>query len=563
MTPKRRENPLTAKPSAGQKENLKPGRPVHTHARTRGGRSQGHQHAPQTEPSVSKYEELLQDVQDEVSFFLPVEALAAGTHRYLYHLGDFSEENCTKMAQFLEEKHSSLSSLQQGRLSASERRSASALRLYMENLTALLKNNYFSDTLWQLHNARIAFYQLLYVSEIPTYVRGKALLHRLEEFATFPTAPGENISFRSSSHERLALQELRLIEQYLSYVEENVSKFDDKQAIAERVVQARQYAIRVRSRVAHADVAGMPSSGNLPSIIFAHDLNESHLQEITEDLTHEIEFFNHRLAESALRINPTGDMDETIRTTLQESHNQPLDQTFIDNWIAKDYPRLRSLFPGYKLKTLPVECKTPEGTTASYDALQILFLWGVSLHHREPICLLFPSLRWLSPEIQLMMDYFPGRAYIKTATSSCDPDLTFDLQRDIFTGALAQFELQNIAAVDDILPPRTMILVALQLLVEDTMALLDTELLQNHVSFSGIGSFLQEHLEWLPQDLVGIFSDIALLDQGIPLARSLFRSRLQELRKMSKTNGKKASWTSFYQSIFEQGTFDLSQLRNP
>jgi hypothetical protein len=34
------------------------------------------------------------------------------------------------------------------------------------------------------------------------------------------------------------------------------------------------------------------------------------------------------------------------------------------------------------------------------------------------------------------------------------------------------------------------------------------------------------------------------------------------MRRISRTSNKKVSWASFYQSIFEQGTFDPAQLKN-
>ncbi|HWQ22283.1 MAG TPA: hypothetical protein VN478_06120, partial [Clostridia bacterium] len=119
---------------------------------------------------MTKYNELLQDIQDETSYFLPVDALSAGTHRYLYHLGDFSTANSSEILRFLEDKREALGKLEQGKLSNSERRSALVLRPYMDSLSALIAAGYFADTLWQLRNSRRGLYQLLYMTEIPMYI---------------------------------------------------------------------------------------------------------------------------------------------------------------------------------------------------------------------------------------------------------------------------------------------------------------------------------------------------------------------------------------------------------
>jgi hypothetical protein len=43
----------------------------------------------------------------------------------------------------------------------------------------------------------------------------------------------------------------------------------------------------------------------------------------------------------------------------------------------------------------------------------------------------------------------------------------------------------------------------------------------------------------------------------------MFRTHFREMRRISRTSNKKVSWASFYQNIFEQGTFDPAQLKNP
>ncbi len=498
-------------------------------------------------------------MQDETSFFLPVEALLAGTHRYLYHVGDFSEENCARMSQFLQEKGAGLDTLQQGKLSASERRSSALLRSYMNDLEQLLKERHFQDTLWQLHNARVALYQPLYVTEIPTYVRGKALLHRLEEFTTFPTAPGEHATFLSSHHMQLASQELQLIDQYLAYAEANASKFDDKQAIAERVVQARQYAARLHSKISHGvvDMSGPPAA--IPPVPL---LSEQALLQTPEKLTQEMQALNDHLAALASHLDPLREPVEVAATTLHDARAVPCDQAFIDRWMATSYQRLRSLFPGYKLRMVPVQSQA-SGPLAPYDPSQVVFLLGISLTHREPLCLLFPSCRWLSPEIKLMAEYFPGKAYIQTAIASWSPDLAFDRWHDLYIAALTLFELQNMAGIEDVLSPTTIALMIMQLLLEDTMARLDVDLIQKQVLPADAGAYLQQQLPWLPRDLVDAFSDIALLEPGAAAARASFRFKLNDMRKVSKVNGRKVSWGSFYQSVFEQGIFDPFQMRDP
>jgi len=160
------ENPR----NTSQKSNRPP--------RSRRSRTDTRQNSPQAQPALTKYNELLQDIQDETSYFLPVDALSAGTHRYLYHLGDFSAANAVQMQRFLDDKREVLARLEQGKLGNSEHRSALILRPYMDSLSALIGAGYFGDTLWQLRNTRRGLYQLLYMTEIPAYVRGKALVRR-------------------------------------------------------------------------------------------------------------------------------------------------------------------------------------------------------------------------------------------------------------------------------------------------------------------------------------------------------------------------------------------------
>ncbi|MCX6085612.1 MAG: hypothetical protein NTX94_04135, partial [Caldiserica bacterium] len=129
------------------------------------------------------------------------------------HLGDFSAANAAQMQRFLDDKREVLARLEQGRLSNSERRSALILHPYMDSLSVLIEGGYFGDTLWQLRNARRGLYQLLYLTEIPMYIRGKALVRRLEELSTPPTAPAGQIQLRSGSHQELALEEFHIIDQ--------------------------------------------------------------------------------------------------------------------------------------------------------------------------------------------------------------------------------------------------------------------------------------------------------------------------------------------------------------
>lgn len=541
------ENPRTVSP----KSNRPP--------RSRRSRTDTRQNNPQAEPALTKYNELLQDIQDETSFFLPVDALSAGTHRYLYHLGDFSATNAAQMQRFLDDKREVLAKLEQGKLGNSEHRSALVLRPYMDSLSALIGAGYFGDTLWQLRNARRGLYQLLYMTEIPTYVRGKALARRLEELSTPPTAPAEQIQLRSGSHQELALEEFHIIDQYLHFAEDRASRFDDKQAIAERIVKARQYMSRLEPRLAHSTSTGDSTRDPVLSILLP-SLDEARTREAQEHLERETETLKRQLSETAARLDVSRSTDEVVRDVLQASITRRLDQAAIDDWMNKDYPRLHSFFPGYRLKSVPV-LGDELAPRPAYDDPEAVALKGASLNRRQTVCPIASSHRWLSPEIALMMTYFPGKAYIQTAISSWDPCLAFHVQRETFITALSLFELQNIANLDGMLTLQNSLLTTLQLLIEDTAAALDIEILQNRLTHHDARSFLQERVPLLP-DLASSFSSIATFDFGISLARFMFRTRFREMRRISRTSNKKISWASFYQSIFEQGTFDPAQLKN-
>lgn len=541
------ENPRTVSP----KSNRPP--------RSRRSRTDTRQNNPQAEPALTKYNELLQDIQDETSFFLPVDALSAGTHRYLYHLGDFSATNAAQMQRFLDDKREVLAKLEQGKLGNSEHRSALVLRPYMDSLSALIGAGYFGDTLWQLRNARRGLYQLLYMTEIPAYVRGKALARRLEELSTPPTAPAEQIQLRSGSHQELALEEFHIIDQYLHFAEDRASRFDDKQAIAERIVKARQYMSRLEPRLAHSTSTGDSTRDPVLSILLP-SLDEARTREAQEHLERETETLKRQLSETAARLDVSRSTDEVVRDVLQASITRRLDQAAIDDWMNKDYPRLHSFFPGYRLKSVPV-LGDELAPRPAYDDPEAVALKGASLNRRQTVCPIASSHRWLSPEIALMMTYFPGKAYIQTAISSWDPCLAFHVQRETFITALSLFELQNIANLDGMLTLQNSLLTTLQLLIEDTAAALDIEILQNRLTHHDARSFLQERVPLLP-DLASSFSSIATFDFGISLARFMFRTRFREMRRISRTSNKKVSWASFYQSIFEQGTFDPAQLKN-
>jgi hypothetical protein len=541
------ENPRTVSP----KSNRPP--------RSRRSRTDTRQNNPQAEPALTKYNELLQDIQDETSFFLPVDALSAGTHRYLYHLGDFSATNAAQMQRFLDDKREVLAKLEQGKLGNSEHRSALVLRPYMDSLSALIGAGYFGDTLWQLRNARRGLYQLLYMTEIPAYVRGKALARRLEELSTPPTAPAEQIQLRSGSHQELALEEFHIIDQYLHFAEDRASRFDDKQAIAERIVKARQYMSRLEPRLAHSTSTGDSTRDPVLSILLP-SLDEARTREAQEHLERETETLKRQLSETAARLDVSRSTDEVVRDVLQASIARHLDQAAIDDWMNKDYPRLHSFFPGYRLKSVPV-LGDELAPRPAYDDPEAVALKGASLNRRQTVCPIASSHRWLSPEIALMMTYFPGKAYIQTAISSWDPCLALHVQRETFITALSLFELQNIANLDGMLTLQNSLLTTLQLLIEDTAAALDIEILQNRLTHHDARSFLQERVPLLP-DLASSFSSIATFDFGISLARFMFRTRFREMRRISRTSNKKVSWASFYQSIFEQGTFDPAQLKN-
>lgn len=556
MTRPRREAPAaSATPENPKNTSPKSNRPP----RSRRSRADTRQNSPQTLPALTKYNELLQDIQDETSYFLPVDALSAGTHRYLYHLGDFSAANAAQMQRFLDDKREVLAKLEQGKLGNSEHRSALVLRPYMDSLSVLIGAGYFGDTLWQLRNTRRGLYQLLYMTDIPAYVRGKALARRLEELSTPPTAPAEQIQLRSGSHQELALEESHIIDQYLLFAEDRASRFDDKQAIAERILKARQYMSRLEPRLAHSTSTGDSTRDPVLSILLP-SLDEASTKEAQEHLERETEALKRQLSETAAQLDASRSTDEVVRDVLQASLARRMDQATIDDWMNKDYPRLHSFFPGYRLKSVPV-LGDELAPRPAYDDPEAVALKGASLDHRQTVCLIVSSRRWLSPEIALMMTYFPGKAYIQTAISSWDPCLAFHVQREAFIAALSLFELQNIANLDGMLTPQNSLLTTLQLLIEDAAVALDIEILQNRLTHHDACSFLQERVP-LPPDLASSFSSIATFDFGVSLARFMFRTRFREMRRISRTSNKKVSWASFYQNIFEQGTFDPAQLKN-
>ena len=553
--PRREALARSAAPENSRNTSPKTNRP----SRSRRSRADTRQNSPQTEPALTKYNELLQDIQDESSYFLPVDALSAGTHRYLYHLGNFSAANAAQMQRFLDDKREALAKLEQGKLSNSEHRSALLLRPYMDSLSVLIGAGYFGDTLWQLRNTRRGLYQVLYMTEIPAYVRGKAMARRLEELSTPPTAPAEQIQLRSGSHQKLALEESHIIDQYLLFAEDRASRFDDKQTIAERILKARQYMSRLEPRVAHSISTGDSTRDPILSVLLP-SLDEAGIKEAQEHLEHETEALKHQLSETALQLDASRSTDEVVNDVLQASLARRLDQATIDDWMNKDFPRLHSFFPGYKLKSVPV-LGNELGTRPAYDDPEAVALKGASLDHRQTVCPMVSSRRWLSPEIALMMTYFPGKAYVQTAISSWDPCLAFHVQREAFITALSLFELQNIANLDGMLTRQNNLLTTLQLLIEDAAAALDIEILQNRLTHHDACSFLQERVP-LPPDLASSFSSIATFDFGVSLARFMFRTRFREMRRISRTSNKKVSWASFYQNIFEQGTFDPAQLKN-
>lgn len=512
------------------------------------------------EPQTTKYSELLQELQDEVCYFLPVDALATGTHRYLYHLGDYSRSSIDQMGQFLSEKRGALSKLEQGRLSGNERRSALVLGSYIDSLTRLLTDDYFAGTLWQMRNCRRGLYQLLYMKQIPSYVRGKALLRRLDELATPPTSPDEHISLQSGVHQCLAMQELDLLQQYLLFAEERASRFDDKQAIMERITKARQQIARIEPRLAHWSGSGETPSNPIPAILVP-SLNDDMLRASREHLDHEIDSLRKELAQTARSIDASRSVGDVVNDVVHASRERRLDQETIDNWMSRDYPRLRSFFPSYKLRSIPVAADIA-GTIPPYDGPESVALRGAALEHWQTACPIPAPVRWLSPEIALMMTYFPGRAYIETAIAAWDPHLPLHFQREVFITGLATFELQNIVGLDGVLTLENGLLSRLQLLIEDLAAVLDIEILEHRLSHIDTEEFLRQEV-LLPDDLAAAYSAIATVEYGTSLARFLLRSRLRDMRRISRASNKKVSWTSFYQSIFEQGTFNPSLLENP
>ncbi|HWQ22344.1 MAG TPA: hypothetical protein VN478_06425, partial [Clostridia bacterium] len=367
------------------------------------------------------------------------------------------------------------------------------------------------------------------------------------------------IQLRSGAHQELAAAEIRLIDQYLVFAEERASRFDDKQAIAERILKARQYIGKLGPRVAHSTSTGDSTRDPVLAILLP-SLDEAGIKEAQDHLERETETLKHQLSETAARIDASRSTGDVVAEVLGASLARRLDQATIDEWMSRDFPRLHSFFPGYRLKSVPV-LGDDLGARPAYDDPEAVALKGASLDHRQTVCPIVPSHRWLSPEIALMMTYFPGKAYVQTAISSWDPCLAFHVQRDTFIAALSLFELQNIANVDGMLTPQNSLLTTLQLLLEDAIAGLDIEILQNRLSHHDTSAFLQERVP-LPPDAASAFSSIATFDYGVSLARFVYRSHFREMRRVSRTSNKKISWASFYQSIFEQGTFDVAQLRD-
>jgi len=557
MTGQPRQSPAGAdKRTAPRSGGQKPGHGSHA----RHGHAERRSAPTRSEPVLSKYGELLQDIQDEASYFLPVDALSAGTQRYLYHLGDYSDTSSSQMQQFLRDMQEEVTRLQQGKLNNAEQRSSVIVSSYMSSLAALLEGHFFSDTLWQLHNARKGLYQALYLTELPMYVRGKALVHRLEELSLPPTAPVERVQLRSASHRELALKECEIIDHYLDYVGEKASGFEDKQAIAEYCIKAQQYMDGVKSKVLRSTTTGDSTRDALVDMLVP-ELDDTMLNEAQDSIAHEVDALRRQLHDLALRIDAVRDPTETIAAVLDASLARPLDQQAIDTWLANDFARLHSFFPGFRLASVPVP-----GNTLSvfqpYDDSEVVALKGTATHRRQVVCPVLPSRRWLSNEINLMMTYFPGKAYIQAAMSAWDPCLPFHAQRDMFIAALAFFELQNIAGVDGALQAETSLLATLQIMVEDVSAALDIEIIQHRLTHDDTTTFLRAQLALPPETLAGVAS-IATYDYGHSLVRFLYRSRFRELRRLSRLSNKKMSWTAFYQNIFEQGTFDPAQLKNP
>ncbi|MCE5192917.1 MAG: hypothetical protein ABFD13_01065 [Candidatus Cryosericum sp.] len=503
---------------------------------------------------------MFQEIQDEVSYFLPIDALAAGTYRYLYHLGDYSSTSTGQLLQFLHEKREAVARLDPERLSNAEHRSELVLVPYMDSISALIEAGYFEDTVWQLRNARKGIYQLLYMTEIPMFIRGKAIIHRFEELFTPPTAPAQSIQLRSSLHRELAMDELHLMNEYLSFAEDKASRFDDKQLIAERVQKARQYLAKVEPRVSSASIGDLSPHGPLVSVLFP-SLDEPQAADIQEHLEREIEALRRQLNEKAAHLDASRPPDAVVEEVLAASLERHLDQATIDEWMNTDYPRLRMFFPSYKLQSVPVAA-TDGGSIPPYDAPDALALKGTSLGRRQAVCPVVFSRRYLSPELAIMMTFFPGKAYIQSAIASWDPGLPLHIQREVFIAALALFEVQNIADVDGMMTPRDSLLTTLMLLVEDVAAASDLGILQNRLSHNDVTSFLREQLP-LRAERATSFSSTVTSDYGLSLARFIVRSRFREMRKISRTSSKRVSWSAFYRGIFEQGTFDPAQFHSP
>jgi hypothetical protein len=430
----------------------------------------------------------------------------------------------------------------------------------MSSLAALLEGRYFSDSLWQLHNARRGLYQALYLTELPMYVRGKALVHRLEELSLPPTAPAERIQLRSAAHRELALKECEIIAQYLDYAGEKASSFEDKQAIAEHCTRAQQYMDGVKSRVLRSTATG-DSTRDVVVDMLIPGLDDTMLDEARDSIAHEVDALRRQLRDLAFRIDAVRDPSETIAAVLDASLARPLDQQAIDTWLANDFVRLHSFFPGFRVASVPVPGSTL-GMYQPYDDSEVVALKGTAIDRRQVVCPVLPSRRWLSNEINLMMTYFPGKAYIQAAMSAWDPCLPFHTQRDTFIAGLAFFELQNIAGVDGALQPETSLLATLQVLVEDVSAALDIEIIQHRLTHDDTTTFLKAQLAPAPEGLANVAS-IATFEYGHSLVRFLYRSRFRELRRLSRLSNKKMSWTTFYQNVLEQDTFDPAQLKNP
>ena len=291
------------------------------------------------------------------------------------------------------------------------------------------------------------------------------------------------------------------------------------------------------------------------------EINDDMLRASREHLDHEIDSLRKELAQTARSIDASRSVGDVVNDVVHASRERRLDQETIDNWMSRDYPRLRSFFPSYKLRSIPVAADIA-GTIPPYDGPESVALRGAALEHWQTACPIPAPVRWLSPEIALMMTYFPGRAYIETAIAAWDPHLPLHFQREVFITGLATFELQNIVGLDGVLTLENGLLSRLQLLIEDLAAVLDIEILEHRLSHIDTEEFLRQEV-LLPDDLAAAYSAIATVEYGTSLARFLLRSRLRDMRRISRASNKKVSWTSFYQSIFEQGTFNPSLLENP